>query len=132
MRSGKEDVTAKGRVLVLDDDKDMCKLISYILKEKGISADIVYNGETALAKIKKHPYDVMILDYKLPGMSGVEVLENALKERPSMKAIMISAYGDRFTKSNAKALGAYAFLDKPFDINRLVRTVKNVLAKKSG
>ena len=107
-------------------------MISNILKDEGYSVSIAYDGEAAVAKIKKYPYDVMVLDYKLFRMSGLEVLEKACQIRPLIKTIMISAYGDSFTKARAKELGAYYFLDKPFNINRLIRTVKNILVKKTG
>jgi len=116
-----------GRVLVVDDNRDLGELTSEILEERGFKVNIAYDGESALARIKQEPYDLMILDYKLPKMSGLTVLERTLRIRPNLKTIMISAFGDDSTRTRAKELGAYAFLDKPFNIDRLKRTVKRAL-----
>ena len=111
-------------VLVVDDDKDICELISYALEDEGCHINKAYDGENALKEIKKQPYDVMILDYILPGRSGLDVLEETRKTKPSIKTIMISGLADDSIKSRAKALGAYNFLDKPLDIKRLVKDVQ--------
>lgn len=122
-------------MLIVDNDRDMCGVISDVLKQAGIKVNIAYDGESALAKVKKHRYDLMLLDYKLPGISGLTVLEKIHQIRPSLKAIMISAFGDESTMARAKELGAYAFLDKPFNIEGLVKVVKKALngkGKKGG
>jgi len=116
-----------GNVLVVDNDKDFCQVISDVLKQAGIKVNIAYNGESALAKVKKHRYDLMLLDYKLPGISGLTVLEKIHQIRPSLKTIMISTFGDASTRARAKELGAYAFLDKPFNIDKMVKVVKKAL-----
>ena len=124
-----------GSVLVVDNDKDMCRVISDVLKHAGIKVNIAYDGESALAKDKKRTFDLMLLDYKLPGISGITVLEKTHQIRPNLKTIMISAFGDDSTRARAKELGAYAFLDKPFNIEGLVRVVKKALngnGKKGG
>ena len=115
------------RVLVVDDNRDLGKLTSEILKERGFRVNIAFDGVSALAKIKQESYDLMILDYRLPGISGLTVLEKTQQIRPNLKTIMISAFGSDSTRARARELGAYAFLDKPFDIDGLVNEVKNVL-----
>ena len=117
------------RVLVVDDNRDLGELTSEILEERGFKVNIAYDGESALARIKQEPYDLMILDYKLPRMSGLTVLERTLRIRPNLKTIMISAFGDDSTRTRAKELGAYAFLDKPFNIDRLKKIVKKALTE---
>lgn len=72
----------------------------------------------------------MILDYKLTGNSGLTVLEKINQIRPKLQVMMISAYGDEYVKSKAKKLGAIKFLDKPFDVKKLVRNVKKLLTQK--
>ena len=117
-------------ILIVDDDTDMCQVISDILKEDSYLVDRVHNGESAIEKLKRKKYDLMILDYKLPGISGLEVLEEANKTRTKLKIIMISAYGNEYVKAKAKGLGAVNFLDKPFEIKKLVLNVKNLLANR--
>ena len=121
-----------GRVLVVDDNRDLGKLTSEILKERGFRVNIAFDGVSALARIKQEPYDLMLLDYKLPGISGITVLEKSHQIRPNLKTIMISAFGDKSTRARAKELGAYAFLDKPFNIEGLVKVVRKALNRKGG
>lgn len=120
------------KILVVDDNLDMCQIISDILKEKGHSVNISVNGEEALRKIKKKHYDLIVLDYKLNGISGLVVLEKALQIIPSLKIIMISAFGSDSTKTKASELGVSDFMDKPFDIKRFVQTVHDVLTEKAA
>ena len=114
-------------VLVVDDNRDLGKLTSGVLKERGFRVNIAFDGESAVAKIKKQPYDLMLLDYRLPGISGLTVLEKTQQIRPNLKTIMVSAFGNDSTRARARELGAYAFLDKPFDIDGLVKVVKKAL-----
>ena len=120
------------RVLVVDDNRDLGKLTSEILKERGFRVNIAFDGVSALAKIKQESYDLMILDYRLPGISGLTVLEKTQQIRPNLKTIMISAFGNDSTRARARELGAYAFLDKPFNIDGLVKVVKKTLSKGKG
>ena len=120
------------KILVVDDDLDMCQIISDILKEEGYSVNSSYQGEDALIKIKKNYYDLIILDYKLNEMSGLMVLEKALQMIPSLKVMMISAFGDKSIKARARELGVGDFLDKPFDIKRFVQAVQDILTRKTN
>ncbi len=117
-----------GKVLVVDDERDICRMISNILKEEGYKVDKAYDGEQAIRKVKARGYNLMLLDYKLPDIDGIDVLKEIRRIKPSLKVIMISAYGSPSIKSMAKKLGAYRFLDKPFDLNRLVKIVRDALA----
>jgi len=89
--------------------------------------DRAYSGESGVTKIKRKKYDLMILDYKLPGISGLTVLEEAKQKRPKLQIIVFSAYGNEDIKRKAKELGAVNFLDKPYDVKKLVRIVKKIL-----
>ena len=120
------------KVLVVDDDQDMCQIISDILKEEGYGVNSSNTGEDALIKIKKDHYDLMVLDYKLNGISGLVVLEKALQIMPLLKVIMISAFGSDSTKAKARELGAVDFIDKPFDIKRFVQAVQDILTRKNA
>ena len=127
-KSKEESHTNLDKILVVDDERDICRMISNILKEEGYKVDKAYNGGQAIKKIKARGYNLMILDYKLPDMDGINVLKEVRRIKPSLKVIMISAYGGPSIKSIAKKFGVYRFLDKPFDIKRLVRVVKDALA----
>ena len=119
------------RIIIVDDDKDMCQLISEILREESYEVNISYNGEDALSKIKENSYDLVILDYKLFGISGLVALEKARQIKPLIKVIMISAFGNDSTKAKARELGAFDFIDKPFDIKRFIQAVQDILIKKN-
>ncbi|MDD5014123.1 MAG: response regulator [Atribacterota bacterium] len=120
------------KILIVDDNLDMCQIISDILKEEGYSVNTSYNGEDALIKIKKNHYDLIVLDYKLNEMTGLIVLEKALQMIPSLKIIMISAFGSDSTKTKARELGAFDFIDKPFDIKILTQIVKDILSRNTN
>jgi DNA-binding response OmpR family regulator len=115
-------------MLIVEDERETRSLISDILEEEGFLVDRAHEGESAIKKIKRKKYDFMILDYKLPGISGLEVLEEANKIRPKLRVIMISAYGNDYVKAKAKELGAFCFLDKPIAIKELLQSVKERLA----
>jgi DNA-binding NtrC family response regulator len=120
------------KILVVEDDRDMCSMISSILKEEGYKVDKAYDAGGAIKKIKAKCYDLIILDYKLPDMDGIKVLEDVRCTNPSLKVIMISAYGSPSIRSMAKKLGVYQFLDKPFDLNRFIKVVKMAWQKSQG
>jgi len=120
------------KVLVVDDNRDLGMLTSEMLVERGFRVNIAFDGVSALAKIKQESYDLMILDYRLPGISGLIVLKKTQQIRPNLRTIMISAFGDDSTKARARELGAYAFLDKPFNIDGLVKVARKALKKGKG
>ena len=120
------------KALIVDDNQDTCEVISDFLKEDNYRPTVVFDGRIALERIKREAYDVMILDYNLCGITGLAVLKKTHKLRPSLRTIMISACPDESIKAKAKELGAYAFLEKPFDIDGLVKVVKKTLNKGKG
>ncbi len=117
------------KILVVDDDKDTCWLLSNVLKEDSYQVEIAQTGKSALKRIQAIEPDVMVLDYNLSGVSSIPILKEALRVFPSLKIIMISAYASETAKAAAKELGAYDFLDKPFDIKKFSRIIKKTLAK---
>jgi DNA-binding NtrC family response regulator len=115
-------------VLVVDDDKDLCDLICEIVKEEGFNVCKAYNGFIALEKMDKCNFDLLIIDNRLTGLSGISVVERTNKSKPLLKTIMISAFGNSNTKNLALALGVSHFIDKPFDIKQLIQTIKDTLS----
>jgi DNA-binding NtrC family response regulator len=114
-------------VLFVDNDEKICQVIPDILKQAGLNVDTACDGKTALEKIKKQSYVVMILDHRFPSLYGYTVLERALKIDPKIKTVMVSDHGDPSTRSWAKKLGAYDFINKPFEIGMLINVVKKAL-----
>lgn len=120
------------KILIVDDDRDMSKIMSTILKQEGYQIYKTYDSERAVKQVSSKNYNLIILDYKLPNKDGIEVLQEIRDLGLSIKAIMVSAYGNTFIKSKAKELGVRQFLDKPFNLNKLLNAVKNTLSKKSN
>jgi len=115
------------KILVVDDDKDMCEILSDFLKDEGYLVIIAYDGEVALNSIENRNYNLLILDYQLRGTDGLHVLEKAHQIDASLIAIMMSAFGSEQIRSRAQELGAYDFVEKPFDMERMVEAVNQAL-----
>ena len=118
-----KNIKKEKKILVVDDDKDLCDLISDIFSNEGYIVMSAYDANTAISIIIANKIDVMIIDNKLSGASGINVIEQSKFLNPELKTIMISAFGNTNTKLRAKDLGVYDFLDKPFDINELINRV---------
>jgi DNA-binding response OmpR family regulator len=115
------------KILVVDDDKDLCNLIYEIVKDEGYSVSKVYDGSSALEELRMDKYDLMIIDNKLGAMSGLKIIEKSKDYVPGLKTLMISAHGNSVTKSRAAELGVAEFIDKPFDIIYLIDKIKQLL-----
>lgn len=116
-------------VLVVDDELVMCNLLSDVLKDKGYKVDYTQNAIEGLKAITKGHYDVIIIDLKLPGMDGIELLrEVKLKEDPSAVAIVITGHASLESAQHALRLGAYDYITKPFEISKICFTIRRAMA----
>jgi phosphate regulon transcriptional regulator PhoB len=119
------------KVLIVDDEKDIAELIIYNLKKEGFAADSAPDGETALEKMKKGNYDLVILDLMLPGLQGIELCR-ILRNDPatsSLPVIMLTAKGDEVDKVLGLEMGADDYITKPFSPRELVARVNAVLRR---
>jgi len=119
-------------LLIVDDDKDTCRIMSRIFREKGYLVNIAYNGRTALQRVSQQPYDLMILDYHLLKEDGLAIFEKTSRIRPFLRTIMISASANEAVKEKAQSLGAYEFFHKPFDVEHLLSVVKTALTNQKS
>jgi len=110
----------KLKVLLVDDEKEFVDSLSERLKLRNLKADIAYDGEQALDAIKADMPDVMVLDLRMPGIDGIEVLRRAKRSHPELQVVILSGHGSDKEEKEAKALGALAYLRKPIDIDQLV------------
>lgn len=120
-------------ILIVDDDKFMCRSLSYLLKEEGYNVNTAFDGEDALSKLRKNKCDLIVIDYNLSGLhglTGLGVLEKVYQTNPSIRSIMISGYGDNHMKSEARKIGVDGFLDKPFRLTKLLKTIGSSVNKK--
>jgi phosphate regulon transcriptional regulator PhoB len=118
-------------ILVVDDEADIVELVSYNLKKEGFSVDSALDGETALGKIRKNKYDLVVLDLMLPGIQGMElcrILRNDPKTE-SLPIIMLTAKGEEVDRIVGLEMGADDYIAKPFSPRELVARVKAVLRR---
>ncbi len=120
------------RILVIEDEVAIRRVLVKILTEenKEYEVDEAEDGLAGIDKIKKEEYDLVLCDIKMPKMDGVEVLEAAAAIKPDIPFVMISGHGDLDTAVQTMRLGAYDYISKPPDLNRLLNTVRNALDKK--
>jgi DNA-binding NtrC family response regulator len=120
------------RILIIEDEAAIRRVLTKILSEENDSyvVEDVENGMQGLEKIKNEDYDLVLCDIKMPKMDGIEVLEAVKKIKPEIPMVMISGHGDIETAVNTMRLGAFDYISKPPDLNRLLNTVRNALDRK--
>jgi DNA-binding NtrC family response regulator len=119
------------KVLIIDDEKAIRYSLREILEYEKYEVDEAKDGEEGLEKIKQNDYDIVLCDIKMPKMDGIEVLEKAMELGKEIQFIMISAHGNIETAVEATKKGAFDFIQKPPDLNRLLVTMRNALDKSS-
>ena len=120
------------KILVIEDEAAIRRVLIKIISEENEAYKVeeADNGLDGLEKIKDHDYDLVLCDIKMPKMDGVEVLEKAKIVKPEIPFVMISGHGDLDTAVNTMRLGAFDYISKPPDLNRLLNTVRNALDRK--
>ena len=120
------------KILVIEDEAAIRRVLIKIISEESDSYAVeeAENGLEGIEKFKDNDYDLVLCDIKMPKMDGVEVLEKAKKIKPEIPFVMISGHGDLDTAVNTMRLGAYDYISKPPDLNRLLNTVRNALDRK--
>ena len=120
------------KILVIEDEAAIRRVLIKIISEENEAyiVEEAENGLDGLEKIKDNDYDLVLCDIKMPKMDGVEVLEKAKKIKSEIPFVMISGHGDLDTAVNTMRLGAFDYISKPPDLNRLLNTVRNALDRK--
>ena len=120
------------KILVIEDEAAIRRVLVKILNEENEKYEIeeAENGASGMEMIRKSDYDLVLCDIKMPKMDGVEVLQEARREKPEIPFIMISGHGDLDTAVQTMRLGAFDYISKPPDLNRLLTTVRNALDRK--
>jgi DNA-binding NtrC family response regulator len=119
-------------ILIIEDEAAIRRVLVKILSEENASyiVEEAEDGAAGYEKIKNTDYDLVLCDIKMPKMDGVELLEAVKKIKPEIPMVMISGHGDMETAINTMRLGAFDYISKPPDLNRLLNTVRNALDKK--
>jgi two-component system, NtrC family, nitrogen regulation response regulator NtrX len=118
-------------ILIIDDEKAIRKTLGEILSYEGYKMDEAGDGEEGLKRFKEKAYDVVLCDIKMPKVDGIEFLEKAREANPDVPIIMISGHGTIETAVDAVKKGAYDYISKPPDLNRLLITIRNAMDKTS-
>ena len=118
-------------ILIIDDERAIRNTLSEILTAEGFVTDVAVDGAEGAKKIKEGNYDCILCDIKMPRMDGMEVLQIAREEKPDTPFIVISGHGNIETAVDAVKKGAFDYISKPPDLNRLLITIRNAMDKKS-
>jgi two-component system nitrogen regulation response regulator NtrX len=120
------------KILIIEDEAAIRRVLVKILSEENDTYQVeeAQDGTEGIEKIKNDDFDLILCDIKMPKMDGVEVLEIVKKLKPEIPIVMISGHGDLDTAVNTMRLGAFDYISKPPDLNRLLNTVRNALDKK--
>ena len=116
-------------ILIIDDEKSIRKTLTEILSYEGYKIDEAADGEEGLKKFKEKTYDLVLCDIKMPKLDGIEFLEKAKQINPDVPIIVISGHGNIETAVEAVKKGAYDYISKPPDLNRMLITLRNAMDK---
>ena len=115
------------RVLVVDDDEIFCRLLAEILEGQGVEAAWTTDGLAGYEMASRHPYDVFIIDVRMPLVLGTELAEALKKDHPFAKIILVSAFADETLLNFSERIG-FPVLSKPFSARHLLEAVESILA----
>jgi len=118
------------RVLIVDDEPDFLETVLKRLKRRKIDATGVSSGKEALDLLERQPFDVVILDVRMPGMDGIETLKEMKKRRPLMEVIMLTGHASVEAGMQGMQLGAFDFVMKPADIDELLEKIRQAHERK--
>jgi len=120
------------KILLVDDEKEYVLTLSERLQVRDLPSQVVFDGEQALSYVKREEPDVIVLDLMMPGIHGMDVLRELKKDHPGIEVIILTGHGTEKDETLARELGAFAYLQKPVDIDKLTQTMKDAYAKIEG
>jgi DNA-binding NtrC family response regulator len=120
------------RVLLVDDETIFTKNMSKLLKTRGYAVTAANSGDAAIRELEQHPFDVIVLDLKMPGMDGIATLKEITKLGLFTETLILTGHGSIDSALEAMKLGAYDYLTKPCEIDELVAKIESAGDKKKG
>jgi len=111
------------KVLLVDDEEDFVKSLSERIGMRNLGSEVALDGVEALKKIQEQSPDVIVLDLKMPGMHGLEVLEKVKKAYPAIQVVILTGHGSEEDEKKARKLGAFDYLNKPVGLEKLMETI---------
>jgi DNA-binding NtrC family response regulator len=121
---------SKFRVLLVDDEVEYVTTLGERMQMRGLDPEVAFSGEEALKILEHCLPDVMVLDLKMPGIDGLEVLRRVKKRYPQVQVIIVTGHGSERDEAAARRFGAFDHLQKPVDINDLVRIIESAFRQK--
>jgi DNA-binding NtrC family response regulator len=118
------------KVLMVDDEEDFVTTLSERMKMRDVDSDVALDGEQALQRVEDDIPDVMVLDLKMPGIDGLEVLRRVRKAYPQIPVVILTGHGSEKDEAEARRLGAFDYLQKPVDIEKLIRILRKAYKSK--
>jgi DNA-binding response OmpR family regulator len=115
----------KLRVLLVDDEEEFVETLADRMKMRDLEASTAHNGEEALSVVEQEEPDVIVLDLKMPGIDGIEVLRRVKKAYPKVEVIILTGHGTKKDEEAARSLGAFDYVTKPVDLDKLVPRIKD-------
>jgi CheY-like chemotaxis protein len=125
----KHDFSLPDRVLLVDDERDLVQTLSERLQMRDMGSAVAYDGESALRLVRDDEPEVMIIDLKMPGIDGLEVLRKVKESHPQIEVIILTGEGSEADKAQCMRLGAFGYLQKPVDIDKLSKMLKQAHQK---
>ena len=120
------------RVLLVDDEQEFIETLAERLEMREFHTKLALDGEQALEEVQDDEPDVMLLDLKMPGISGMEVLRKVKKAYPGIQVVILTGHGTDEHEEQAKRLGAYAYLQKPVALDRLAKILREAFESSSA
>jgi len=117
------------RVLFVDDEEDLVSTVVERLELRGIDATGAVSGQEALTLIEQRPFDVVLLDVRMPGIGGLEVIRRIKQTHPDLEVILLSGHGAREEAEMARHLGAFDYLQKPVDLEDVIAILHRAAAR---
>jgi len=124
-----DELERPSKILLVDDEREFVQTLSERLQARDLDAAVVYDGEEALSFVASDEPEVMVLDLKMPGIDGIEVLRRVKRSNPNVEVIILTGHGSAKEEELARQLGAFAYLRKPVDIELLTKIMKQAYRK---
>ena len=118
-------------VLLVDDEREFVNTVAERLQTREITATVAHSGEAALSAMNSRPVDVVVLDLKMPGMDGMEVLKRIRTTHPDVEVIMLTGHGSAGEERTAVELGVFAYLSKPQNIDFLAKLIRQAYDRRN-
>lgn len=118
------------RILLVDDEEEFVTTLAERMEMRGFDASVAFDGQKAMETLKTRVPDVMVLDLRMPGIDGMEVLERVKKTNPEAQVIILTGHGSYKDEEQARRLGAFDYLQKPVGVDTLVKSIQKAYQQK--